>query len=102
MRIGRRLTGAVLGLGLAGLVAGCGSGSVSADDVAEQAKTSLEEQVGQPAESVECEDDLKAEVDESVRCELTAQGQTYGLTATVSSVDGDNVQMEFQVDDQPQ
>ncbi len=63
----------------------------------------LEEQVGQRPESVDCPGDLEGALDAEVRCTLvTKDGQEYGVTLTVTSVEGDNVKFDVQVDDQPQ
>ncbi|MDI3387766.1 DUF4333 domain-containing protein [Streptomyces sp. B-S-A8] len=86
------------------LTAGCsvgGPAAVSKDEVAEKASQALGKQVGREPDSVTCDEDLKAEVDATVRCELTADGQTYGLTVTAKSVDGTQVDMGFKVDDTP-
>jgi hypothetical protein len=50
---------------------------------------------------ITCPDDLKRDVGATTRCELTDQGTTYGVTVTVSSVDGGDVKYDFKVDDQP-
>ncbi len=88
------------------LGAGCSvnvssGGSVGKDEVAQQAKTALGEQVGQEPDSVTCEDDLKAEKGATVRCQLAADGEQYGVTVTAKSVTGGTVQMDFKVDDAP-
>lgn len=76
--------------------------SVPADDLEQGVAKLLEEQVGQPVESVECEDDLAAEPDSEVRCQLEAtDGTTIGLTVTATSVDGDEVNYEINVDEEP-
>lgn len=61
----------------------------------------LEKDVGQRPDSVECEDGVDAEVGKSVRCVLTAGADRLGLTATVAAVDGNNVRLSVEVDDQP-
>lgn len=100
-RIARR---AAAGLLAALFATGCsvslgGSKAVSKDEVAEQATTALGQKIGQKPDAVSCEDDLKAEVGATVRCELTVAGRKQGMTATVTSVDGDRVKMDFKVDD---
>lgn len=75
--------------------------SVPADDLEQGVAKLLEEQVGQPVESVECDDDLAAEPDSEVRCVLeAADGSTIGLTVTSTSVDGDKINYEVNVDDE--
>jgi hypothetical protein len=113
-RLAATCAAAVLGLGA---LAGCGDDSdgdggdggdgESADpvlvieDLEERVSTSLTEQVGQAPEDVDCPDDLAAEADAETRCTLTADGQTYGVTVTVTSVDGADAQLDIQVDEQP-
>ncbi|MEK8143453.1 DUF4333 domain-containing protein [Streptomyces sp. M10(2022)] len=74
---------------------------MSKEEVAEQASAALGKKVGREPDDVTCEDDLKAEVGETVRCELTVDGEKQGVTATATSVDDDNVEMDFKVDDAP-
>ncbi|MFD8570114.1 DUF4333 domain-containing protein [Streptomyces sp. NPDC059639] len=83
----------------AGCSASVGSKAVSKDEVAKQASAALGKQVGRNPDEVTCEDDLKAEVGATVRCELTDGGKQYGMTVTAKSVDGDKVNMGFKVDD---
>ncbi|TFV58552.1 UNVERIFIED_ORG: DUF4333 domain-containing protein [Bacillus sp. AZ43] len=87
----------VLTLGLAG----CGS-SLAADDVAEGAEDALESEVGARPD-VSCPDDLEAEVGAEARCTLSVPGDSeeYGVTVTVTSVEGDTANFDVQVDDEP-
>jgi hypothetical protein len=62
---------------------------------------SLEREVGQRPDAVECPSGVTAEVGESLRCVLTAGQDRLGLTATVTAVDGDDVGVDIQVDDVP-
>lgn len=78
-----------------------GGAAVDSEEVADQAAAVLEEQVGQPLDDLTCSEDLPAEVDASIRCELTAEGQTYGVTITTTSVEDSNVNFEAVVDDEP-
>ncbi|WP_405901593.1 DUF4333 domain-containing protein [Streptomyces sp. NBC_00727] len=84
-------------------VSGCsfsfgGDKVVKKDEVAKQASAGLKKEVGRAPEDVNCEDDLKAKVGESVRCTLTDGGKKLGMTVTVRSVDGDDVKMDYKVD----
>ena len=77
-----------------------GGDSVSADDIETEAKSALTAKVGEAPESIDCPSDLDAKEGESETCTLTAKdGKTYDMTATVSSVDGDTTNLEFQVGD---
>ncbi len=87
----------VLALGLAA----CGS-SLAADDVAEGAEDALEAEVGARPE-VSCPEDLEAEVGAETRCTLTVPGdnEEYGVTVTVTSVEGDTTNFDVRVDEEP-
>ncbi len=82
-------------------LAACGS-SLAADDVAEGAEDALEAEVGARPE-VSCPEDLEAEVGAETRCTLTAPGDSeeYGVTVTVTSVEGDTANFDVQVDEEP-
>ncbi|MEU3305641.1 DUF4333 domain-containing protein [Nocardiopsis sp. NPDC055551] len=100
----RIIAGAALGA-LPLLLAGCsfsfgGPGAVPADDVAEQSARMLAEEVGQIPDEVTCADDLPAEVGSEIRCELVDDGVTYGVTVTVTSVEGNDVEWDIVVDDE--
>lgn len=83
-------------------LAACGSGTISADDVANKAESALAEKVGQRPD-ITCPDDLEAKKGESETCTLTDpnSGTEYDMTATVSSVEGDTYHLDFQVAQQP-
>jgi hypothetical protein len=108
-RRGRIISGAVLGALPLLLATGCsfdfsfgGPSAVHADEVAKQSSTMLAEEVGQaPPDDFTCSEDLPAEVDAEIRCELVDGDQTYGVTITTTSVDGDRVQWHILVDDAP-
>ncbi|WP_435112334.1 DUF4333 domain-containing protein [Nocardiopsis synnemataformans] len=107
---GRRriITGTMLGTVSLLLSTGCsfefsagGPAAVDAEQVAERSSEMLAEQVGQTPDDLTCSEDLPAEVGAEIRCELTADGQTLGVTVTTTSVDGDDVQWDVKVDDAP-
>ena len=80
----------------------CGSSVLDADEAAEKAEDALEEQIGARPE-ISCPDDLEAEEGAETRCTLTAgeDPTPYGVTVTVTSVEGDTVNFDVQVDDAP-
>jgi hypothetical protein len=80
----------------------CGSGSVSTADLEAEVATQLETVVGQAPDSVDCPDELPAEVGAEVRCTLTSDATTFGLTLTVTSVEDDQALFDVVVDDEPQ
>lgn len=76
--------------------------TVDKDQVASTISDRLAQQVHRP-DSVTCPDNLKGVTGASLRCELTDQGQTYGMTVTVTVTDivGGDVNFDYKVDDQP-
>ncbi|MGA5543170.1 DUF4333 domain-containing protein [Mycobacterium sp. NPDC051198] len=92
----------------AGLLGACSahieagsSAAISKEQLAKTVKEKLEAQVGEKADSVVCDGTLPAKVDATQKCVLTAGGTKYGVTATATSVDGDNVKFDVKVDDEP-
>lgn len=87
----------------AAALAGCGSGdSVDRGEVEQKVLDGVEQQTGEKMKSVECDEDLPAEVGASIRCILTApDGTRAGVTVTTRTVEGDTADFHFQVDDQP-
>jgi hypothetical protein len=84
-------------------LAACGTATLSADDVAKGAADGLERQVGQRPD-ITCPDDVEAKVGRKTRCTLTAEGLEgeYGVTVTITSVEGDTANFDVEVDSQPQ
>lgn len=88
------------------LVSACsvsvGTSSLSASEVEEQATAALAESQGVPLEEMpplECPSDLSAEVGASIVCVIgdPAQGNTYDVTITVETVEGEDVGFDIQV-----
>ena len=77
--------------------------TLASDDVATQAENALEEQIGARPDIV-CPEDLDAEVGAETRCTLTAGDDPteYGVTITVTAVDGTEAQFDIEVDEEPQ
>jgi hypothetical protein len=73
--------------------------SVDKDQVARQISTMLAQQVGHEPDSVHCPDDLNGTVGATLRCEMTDAGQHFGVTVTVTSVEGTDVRIHVKVDD---
>ncbi|WP_150245406.1 DUF4333 domain-containing protein [Nocardiopsis quinghaiensis] len=103
-----RIIGAALGALPLVLSTGCsfdfgigGPAAVDADQVAQRSSEMLTEQIGQAPDGFTCPEDLPAEVDAEIRCELTHGGESLGVTVTTTSVDGDDVQWDVQVDEAP-
>ncbi len=74
---------------------------VDKETVASTVSDQLAIQVGSRPDSVTCPADLEGVVGTELRCELVAGNDTYGVTVTVTSVKGTNVNFHIAVDDQP-
>jgi hypothetical protein len=87
----------LLGLGLAA----CG-GTLAGDEVATKAEEALEAEVGSRPD-ISCPEDLDAEVGAETRCILTAGDDPteYGVTITVTAVDGSDAEFDILVDEEP-
>ncbi|PWV50130.1 DUF4333 domain-containing protein [Nocardiopsis sp. L17-MgMaSL7] len=72
--------------------------SVDVEEVENQSSARLSEQVGQVPDDFTCPGNLPAEEGAQMRCELTAGGQSLGVTLTVTSVDGGQVDWDIVVD----
>ncbi len=100
---------AFVSLALAPLVvglAGCPTAvaqpvTVDKEKVASAVSDQLAKKVGYPPDSVTCPQDLEGVVGTELRCELVTGNDTYGLTVTVTSVKGTNVNFDIAVDDKP-
>ncbi|MPY78360.1 MAG: DUF4333 domain-containing protein [Actinophytocola sp.] len=75
------------------------SPAVPRERVEQIVKERLTETVGRSPDSVSCENGLDAVVDASIRCTLTADGESHGVTAKVTGIEGDTVKFDIQVDD---
>jgi hypothetical protein len=75
--------------------------TVDKNQVASQISDQLAEQVGRKPDSVACPDNLKGTEGATLRCELTDQGQAYGVTVTVTGVQGGAVNFNYKVDETP-
>lgn len=96
----RPLALAVAGGGL--LLTGCGgSPSVSTDDLERRISSQIEETVGSAPDGVSCDEPLDAEVDATTTCVLTVGEEKYEVEATVSTVDGSEVELDLDVADAP-
>ncbi|MDF3336130.1 DUF4333 domain-containing protein [Mycolicibacterium septicum] len=103
----RVFVGAVMVGGV--VLTGCGGGgstgtqpTVAKTKLQALAKEKLEAAAKRKAKSVTCEDGIVGKVGATQRCVLTAKdGTKYGVTATVKTVESDNVNIDFKVDDKP-
>ena len=70
--------------------------TVTKEDVANQIKQKKWGVAGNKPESVSCPIDLRPVVGAKVVCEMTINGQTVFVDVTVTSIDGDNVELDMQ------
>jgi hypothetical protein len=77
-----------------------GGNAVEQADLEQVVSDELEEIVGEAPDSIDCPGDLDAEVGAELRCVLTAGGDRIGVSVTVTTVEGDNVDFDIQVDDE--
>lgn len=109
----RRLpTLAALALSAAALAA-CGGGDGGGDTAPKGGvldQTALEKDLtqrlsdasGKSEPKVDCPGDLPVKKDLTMRCTATLEGTTYGLTVTVTGVEGGNASYDVAVDQTPQ
>ncbi len=97
LKLGGPTAGLAIAVVVAALASGCsakveiGGNTVSASELESEATAALTKKVGQAPASIDCPNDLDAKAGESEACTLTAKnGTTYPMTATITSVSGDN------------
>ena len=100
------VSAAVAALLLSACSVSVGTSSLSASQVEEKATAALAESQGIPLDEMpplECPSDLTAEVGASIVCVIgdPAQGNTYDVTITVETVNGEDVGFDIQVADAP-
>ncbi len=100
--ITRRLTLSFFSLAIVAGLSACGSDAVSTGDLEQEVSDQLEAEVGEAPDSIDCPDPLPAEVGAEVRCTLTDADTSFGLTLTVTEVDGEDVAFDILVDDAPE
>ncbi|MGY0062075.1 DUF4333 domain-containing protein [Streptomyces sp. LZ34] len=75
---------------------------LSADKLATAVAEKLAATTGQPKPRIACPEDLVGKVGNTTRCKLTADdGSTLGVSVTVSSVKGDQINFDIKADDTP-
>jgi hypothetical protein len=89
------------------LLAGCSASGdleksepkMSAEKVATLVSEKLASTTGRPKPDISCPEDLVGKVGTTMRCKLTASdGSTLGVTVKVTSVDGDQINFDFEAD----
>jgi hypothetical protein len=83
--------------------AGCGTKTVSKDEVEKQVQSyfdNLAKQNGQAKfPDIKCPHDLEAKKGKSERCSAKGTDGTLGITVTVTDVSGDKASLSFKADD---
>jgi len=77
--------------------AGIASASVTAADLQQMISSQLTSQAGSPPDSVVCPGDLATDVGASITCAVTKGPETRGVTVSVVSVDGGQVQFNMKL-----
>lgn len=96
----------LIALALSACSVSVGTSALTASKVEEQATAALAESQGIPLEEMpplECPSDLPAEIGASIVCIIgdPAQGNTYDVTITVETVEGEDVGFDIKVEDTP-
>jgi Domain of unknown function (DUF4333) len=76
--------------------------TVDKNQVASVISDKLTQQVGKKPDSVTCPDNLKGVEGATLRCQLSDNGEKYGISVTVTNVDAGDVNFDFKVDDHAQ
>ncbi|MEV4971319.1 DUF4333 domain-containing protein [Streptomyces scopuliridis] len=79
---------------------GTSTPKLSADKLATTVSEKLAATTGQPKPKITCPEDLTGKVGTTTRCTLTADdGSTLGVTVTVSSVKGEEINFDIKADE---
>lgn len=99
---GRLLAGgvAILAFVLVGCSFSLGGVSMPQERLEELTADQLEQAFGVRPDTVTCPGDLKGEVGETMRCELTAGPDTLGVTIEVVGVEGEQIEFTAEVDEE--
>ncbi|HJQ46420.1 MAG TPA: DUF4333 domain-containing protein [Amycolatopsis sp.] len=95
------VAGAVLALGGCSVTVQKTDNSISKETLEQGIADTLQKKVGDRPDTVTCPGSLKPEPGASIRCELTAVGLRYGVTATVTSAENGKANYDVKVDNQP-
>ena len=100
------VTAALTALFVSACSVSVGTASLSSTEVEEKATAALAESQGIPLDEMpplDCTSDLPAEVGASIVCVIgdPAEGNTYDVTITVETVEGDDVGFDIKVADAP-
>lgn len=68
-------------------------------DVEGYASTALEKEIGVKVDKIDCPSTLPLKVGKEMRCTLTHENDSTGLTVTVAEVDGSDFHLDVEVDE---
>lgn len=101
-RAGRIRAAALAAICLVLACAGCGREAVPAEDIEHEIHKLVLRADGRPAEDVACPEPLPTHSGSSIRCMVTIDnGEVYGVTVKLRSVDGDRTNYDIEVDESP-
>ena len=100
-RARRLLVSALAGFAL--VAAACGAGAIKESEVEASVAAQLAEETDQPEPDIDCPGDLKAEVGETMECDLTVEGDdaVYPVTVEVTSVEDGKANYSVEVGEAP-
>ncbi|WP_040780283.1 DUF4333 domain-containing protein [Nocardia pneumoniae] len=75
-----------------------GTARVAEADLEKSVKDTLTQKAGQEPDAIDCPGDLTGKTGTTMRCTLTAGADNLGVTLTVTSVEGDTVNYDIEVD----
>lgn len=87
--------------GCSGEISVGGDPSVDQEELEREVSAQLEETVGRAPDAIKCPGDLEATEGTQMRCVLAAGGDELGVTVTVTGVDGNDVDFDISVDEEP-
>lgn len=99
MNVTRALLATAATLSLA--AAGCGQEVIDEQDLEDEVKRVVAEQVGQDPKEVDCPGDVDAKKGEKMRCTLTApDGTKVEANVTIESAEGDDARFSVELGDE--
>ncbi|WP_432558456.1 DUF4333 domain-containing protein [Granulicoccus sp. GXG6511] len=92
------LGGAAALTGLTLAVTGCSTTLTVDESTVEQTiQTRLGEQINGTVESVDCPEDLKGEIGQTMQCTMVVDGQEHKVDVNVTSIEGTTVNFNMRV-----
>ncbi|MBB4852951.1 hypothetical protein HNP40_000317 [Mycobacteroides chelonae] len=75
---------------------------ISKEKLANGVSDALKQKVGTTPSTSKCDGPLKGSKGDTQRCWISdSRGQVYGVTVTATTIDGDHIKFDIDVDDQP-